>query len=471
MIMILDNKSFFLLGIKGSAMANIAVMLKQMGKQVGGVDVEEEFITDSTLAENKILYSTDFFDLAQVNEYDVFVYSAAHGGNDALLAQQAQRKGKRVVSQAQLIGEITTLFPHSLAVAGCHGKTTTASLLAWILSHMGKDPSFLIGAPPFDGGGGGKMTKSDYFVVEADEYGVHPPVDKTPKLLFLHPDFALCTNIDFDHPDVYENLAMTKKTFITFFSQSKHLIVCGEDPIIRSILPRIKHPSLITYGLSKKNDYYARDIVFGPDSTEFAVYKGEGYLGTCKSELFGEKNVLNMLGVVALLLENEFGFAEISTSIKGFRGAKRRMELVWTDTNSYVFDDYGHHPAEIEATIQALKSRFPEKRLHVLFQPHTFSRTLVLKNDFARVLCGADEAYIAPIFASARENSDMFRVRSFDLADAAQNKHVKAFEITQGALDSLASKVHKGDVVLTIGAGDIYKLKDGIIGAINEATT
>jgi UDP-N-acetylmuramate--alanine ligase len=469
--MILDNKSFFLLGIKGAAMANLAVMLTQMGKHVSGVDVEEEFITDITLKEKKISYSADFSDLTLVHDCDVFVYSAAHGGKDNILAQEAQRQGKQIISQPQLIGELIAQFPRSFAVAGCHGKTTTSSLLAYVLEKMGKDPSYLIGAPPFEGSGGGMMTKSEYFVVEADEYGVHPPYDKTPKLLFLHPFFSLCMNIDFDHPDVYENLGATKKTFIKFFSQSKHLVVCGDDPVIASLLKEIAYKSPTTYGLINKNIYHAKDIIYSEESTEFDVYKKELLLGRCKTELFGEKNVLNTLGVIALLLENGFGFEDIVKSVVGFRGAKRRMELIYTDKKSYLFDDYGHHPAEILATILAIKTRFPGKKLHVLFQPHTYSRTQALKREFAESLKLADVAYIGPIFPSARENPDKYKVSSQDIASEAKSEHVRAYQLMQGIVDSLASKFKSGDVVLTIGAGDIYKLKNGIIRVINETTT
>jgi UDP-N-acetylmuramate--alanine ligase len=469
--MILDNKSFFLLGIKGAAMANLAVMLKQMGKQVSGVDFAEEFITDSTLAENGVSFSSDFSDLSLVRDFDVFVYSAAHGGKENILAAEALKCGKLIISQPQLIGELTEKFKNSFAVAGCHGKTTTSSLLAYALTRLEQDPSFLIGAPLFEGSGGGKMTKSDYFVVEADEYGVHPPKDKTPKLLFLHPAYSLCMNIDFDHPDVYENLGQTKKTFIKFFDQSKHLVVCGDDPVIQSLLKQIAYKSPVTYGISNKNTYYARDIEYTEDATKYSVYKKEEKLGECTLSLFGEKNVLNSLGVVALLIENGFEFAAVAKSIEGFKGAKRRMELIYTDKNSYLFDDYGHHPAEIQATIQALKSRFPGKKLHVLFQPHTFSRTLALKEDFAEVLKRADIAYIGPIFPSARENTDQYKVSSFDVAKAAKSENVRAYELMQGIVDSLKAKFRRGDVVLTIGAGDIYKLKSGIIDVIHEATT
>ncbi|MCX6732349.1 MAG: UDP-N-acetylmuramate--L-alanine ligase [Candidatus Roizmanbacteria bacterium] len=466
--MILDKSSFFLLGIKGTAMANIAIMLSQMGKQVSGVDVAEEFITDISLTKNNIQFSTDFSDTASVDNYEVFVYSAAHGGEESILAKEAQKKGKLLVSQPQLIAELVNKHTVSLAVSGCHGKTTTSSLLAWALTKLGKNPSFLIGAPPFDGGGGGAVTGSDYFVIEADEYAVHPPKDKTPKLLFLHPAYALCLNIDFDHPDVYDDLEMTKKTFVQFFSQAQHLVLCGEDPVIRSILPTLSHKSIVTYGFENTSDYSAKSIKYSHKTTEFEVYKKGEKLGVCSTELSGEKNVLNTLGVLALLLETGTSFEAAVMSIQGFRGAKRRFEQVWTDGASYLFDDYGHHPAEIEATIASVRSRFPGKKLHVLFQPHTFSRTQSLKHEFAMALSKADFTYIEPIFASAREQKELFKVTSFDVANEAQLSTVTAYNNPKDSLAQLAIQVQKGDVVLTMGAGDIYKLKDDIIDVLNE---
>ncbi len=465
--MILDKQSFFLLGIKGTAMSNISVMLKQMGKLVTGVDVVEEFITDKVLRDNEISYSTDFNDLSQINNCDVLVYSAAHQGEENPLALEAKKQGKLVVSQPELIGELVQRYKTSIAVAGCHGKTTTASLCAWALTKLEKNPGFLIGAPTFNGFGGGGMSYSDYFVIEADEYGVHPPVNKTPKLLFLHPTYTLCANIDFDHPDVYSSLEDTKKTFLQFFSQAKHLILCADDPVLASLLP-VAHSSVITYGLESKYDYYAEDIQFEPDRTHFTVRNKKTVLGTFTTQLFGEKNVLNALGVIALLFELGFASSEIQTALLGFTGAKRRFELVWTDKNTYLFDDYGHHPAEIEATIEAVRSRFEGKKVHVLFQPHTYSRTASLKDEFATALSKADFAYVLPIFPSARERKELFNISSNDIASSAKSGHVVAYEGPGATLSGLASNVKRGDVVLTMGAGDIYKLKDGIIDVLNE---
>lgn len=464
--MILDKQSYFLLGIKGTAMSNIAVMLKQMGKKVTGVDIAQEFITDTVLRDNHIPFLTDFADLSQVKNSEVFIYSAAHKGDDSPLALEAKKQGKVVISQSELLGELVQKCKTSIAVSGCHGKTTTASLCAWALTKLGKNPGFLVGAPPFNGSGGGGITSSDYFIIEADEYGVHPPKDKTPKLLFLHPTYVLCTNIDFDHPDVYSSLEDTKRIFLQFFTQARHVIVCANDPVIASVVPLIHQP--ITYGLDNKDDYNAQDIIFESDRTHFTVYKKKALLGTFTTQLFGDKNVLNTLGVISLLFELGFGAADIQDALLGFVGAKRRFELVWTDKNTYLLDDYGHHPHEIEATISAARSRFPEKKLHVLFQPHTYSRTASLLDAFAKALSGADFTYIMPIFPSAREKKELFNVSSYDVAKKAAKGHVVAYKNAAEMLAGLASNFKKGDIVLTMGAGDIYKLKDDIIAVLNE---
>lgn len=469
--MILDKTSFFLLGIKGSAMANIAVMLKQMGKTVGGVDVREEFITDSSLSQNNIQYTTNFSDGSILDSFEVLVYSAAHGGNESFLAKAAEKKGKLLVSQPALIAEFVHKHPLSIAIAGCHGKTTTSSLLAWALSKLEKNPGFLIGAPPFDGGGGGKITDSDYFVVEADEYGVHPPHDKTPKLLFLHPQYALCTNIDFDHPDVYDNLEMTKRTFLQFFSQAQKIVICGDDPVTRSLLPTLTNKKMRVYGTTSDCDYQIVKTEANAIGISFEILKYGVSQGQFTSLLFGEKNILNCAGVVALLLELGFKSHEIRSAIAGFSGAKRRMETLWTDSRSYLIDDYGHHPAEIAATIAALRSRFAGKKIHVLFQPHTFSRTEELKNEFVEQLSKADVVYLLPIFASARENSAQFRITSSELSRIAMRKGkntILAFDDPTSLLSQLQREWRSGDIVVTLGAGDIYKLKNDIIKVLQS---
>ena len=209
--MLNKSKNIFIVGIKGAAMSNLAVILKEMGKQISGCDVAEEFITDVILKKYGIPYSVGFDPVFLSKETDLVIYSAAHTGQENQIVIEAKKKGIKTVSQAKILGELLTHFNISIAVSGCHGKTTTSSLLAYTLGKLGVKPSYIIGVPTFNDQPGGMYDRKDYFVIEADEYGVNPPDDKTPKLLFLHPTHIICTNIDFDHPDVYLNIEEIKK--------------------------------------------------------------------------------------------------------------------------------------------------------------------------------------------------------------------------------------------------------------------
>lgn len=281
-------------------------------------------------------------------------------------------------------------------------------------------------------------------------------------------------NIDFDHPDVYDDLGMTKKTFMQFLSQSENAIVCGDDPVIRTLLPELLKRPVRVYGTTLDCDYQVVNQKADETGISFELLKFGVSEGIFTSRLYGEKNILNCAGAVALLLEAGFVSDDIRMAIAQFAGAKRRMETVWTDTKSYLLDDYGHHPAEIEATIAAVRSRFPGKKLHLLFQPHTFSRTAGLKDAFITQLSKADEVYLMPIFASARENAASFQITSAELSRLAiQQGHNSflAFDEKNSLLAHLDEKWSPGDVVMTLGAGDIYKLKDDIIDILNGKST
>lgn len=464
-------KHYFIVGIKGTAMSNLAVILKQMGDFVAGCDVAEEFITEPVLKQYGISVIAGFDPQILPSDTDCVVYSAAHHGTENPVVKAAQTKSIRVISQAALLGELMDGFAYKLAVSGCHGKTTTTSLLAYTLGRLGKKPSYLVGTPFFNGCPGGHFEARDYFVIEADEYGVNPPVDRTPKLLYLHPSHIICTNIDFDHPDVYNSLEETKEAFLRFF-EGKKLYLCADDPVIASVIPKIRGSQLQTYGFSEKADMKVNHPRYSEVETSFDLsYKGKD-LGAFSVQLFGEKNILNAAAVILLLTDLGFPAAEIRQAIAGFTAVKRRFELVYRHNSSFLFDDYGHHPAEIAATIAAARRRFPGRRVIILFQPHTFSRTLALKNEFVGSLSEADYALVAPIFASAREISGDFKITSSDLEEAAQLqgiKNVHACSSKEDLLQKLKDQWRAGDVIFTVGAGDIYKLKDAIISIISQA--
>lgn len=443
-------KNVFFLGIKGVAMTNLAVFLKKMGKNIYGVDVEEEFITDKLLSKYNILYQNNFNNLPE--NIDLFVYSAAHQGLNNPLTKEAKKRMITVISQAELLGEIMKNFQNKIAVSGCHGKTTTSSLLSYALLKLNQTPSYIVGVPFFGDYQGGDYQEKKYFVVEADEYGINPPIDKMPKFLKLNPDWIICTNIDFDHPDVYKDIKDTKSVFLKFF-QSKKLIVNIDDENIKEVVGKIKNnQNIYTYGFSDKADYQILDWQVNEDGSKFTIKN----LGEFKIDIFGKHNILNATAVIVQLLKLGFDVDKVKENLKGFIGAKRRMELVFKG-DFYIVDDYAHHPQEIKATLEAARERFKNKRLIVIFQPHTYSRTMSLLNDFKESLEVADIGFLLPIFASARENKGDFTVSSKDIV--SNSKKLFYCENEDQLLKNLEKILKKNDVVFTMGAGDIYKLK------------
>jgi len=462
--MINEVKNVFIVGIKGTAMVNLALILKKMGKNVTGSDSSEEFITDDLLNANNISCSVGFETSSLPSQTDLVVYSAANGGENNPQVVGAKDRGIRVLHQAELIEEIMKQFQKKIAVCGSHGKTTTAALLAYTLSKLGANPSYLVGAQ-FSNMWGGDYQKGDYFVLEADEYAVNPPADKTPKLTFYHPDYILALNIDFDHPDVYRNLKEVQDTFADFF-KGKAMYVCIDDTNLMNTIGRLSIKNYRTFGFTKGADLRVLAVTSHEAYTSFQVEQKNGTRTIIQTSLFGEKNVSNVAGVILLLIDLGFSMEKIKYAIKNFTGVKRRFEKKTYINDIYLFDDYAHHPSEIEATIEAARARFPNRRLIIVFQPHTFSRTEALKSEFQKALSKTNISLVAPIFASAREDKKKFAVTSFDLARGSDN--VLAFSSKIALMHELEKKLQNGDVVFTMGAGDIYKLESDIIKTIKS---
>lgn len=453
--MIEKVKNIFIIGIKGVAMTNLAVILKKMGKSVTGCDIEEEFITDELLKKHSISYSADFHPQNLPEKTDLVVYSAAHGGIKNSIAIEAKKRKIPVISQAEVLGEVMKQFKTTIAVSGCHGKTTTSSLLSYALIQLSVKPSYLVGAPSFNTYDGADYNENTYFVVEADEYGINPPQNIRPKFHFLNPDYIICTNIDFDHPDVFTNLQDTKKAFLKFFNNKK-LVVCADDPCLQDL-----HQS---YGFSKNADYVISDVKTNIDGTTFKLTDSKKSRITTQYtiSLFGDKNVSNAAAAIVTLLMLGFSGEKIQKAIKGFTGAKRRFEKVFGNTSYSLYDDYGHHPHEIEATISAARKRFLNRRFVVIFQPHTYSRTQMFLKEFANALSLADYSFILPIFASAREDKLKFSITSEDIIKAGA-KNSESVHTSDELVLKLRLYLKKNDILFTMGAGDVYKLKDKII--------
>jgi len=423
--MLKKAQKVFIVGIKGVAMANLAIILKKMGKNVSGCDEATEYITDSELKVNYIRFFIGFDPKNLPVDTDLVIYSAAHAGPDNPIVIEAKKRGVQVNHQAEVLAELIKNFKTSIAVCGCHGKTTTSSFLAYALEKMKQKPSYMIGSSSFNEYFGGNFQKGEYFVVEADEYGVNPPKDKTPKFHFLQPDYILCTNIDFDHPDVYKNINEVKKAFLQFFKQGKKLILCADDKNLMELAQKIKREKYLTYGYKEDADLIITDYKILQNGAEFKLTINKNSNVKCqmsnqfqisnlkfKISLFGEKNVSNTAGVILTLLTLGFPPDKIKEAIKNFTGPKRRFEKIYETDKFSLYDDYGHHPNEIKATIEAARERFPNKKLIIIFQPHTYSRTQALLSDFAVSLALADYSFVLPIFASAREKITDFQVSS-----------------------------------------------------------
>ncbi|MBI5122444.1 UDP-N-acetylmuramate--L-alanine ligase, partial [Candidatus Roizmanbacteria bacterium] len=462
--MLKQAKNIFFLGIKGVAMTNLAVLLKKMGKNVNGCDLKEEFITDKLLEDNKISWQIGFDSDKILKQTDLIVYSAAHSGRNNPLIIEAIKKKVKIISQAKLLGELMDQFKNKIAVCGCHGKTTTSSLLVYALNKLKQKPSYIVGVPFFTNHQGGDFQGKKYFVVEADEYGVNPPIDKTPKFHFLNPDYIIATNIDFDHPDVYKDIEETKNAFKKFFVGKKIIANIDDSNLLRCIDPACRQAGTskaITYGESEKADYQIINYKINENESVFEIKN----VGQFKISLFGKHNISNATAVIVQLLKLGFKAGEIKKALIGFTGAERRFEKIYFKNNIYLFDDYAHHPAEIAATINAAKSRFKNRRIIVIFQPHTYSRTSNLLGEFAESLSLADICLVLPIFASARESAKDFKVSSKDIVDKIKdslNRDCLYSNSNVQLINQIDEILKPGDVVFTMGAGDVYKMAKDI---------
>lgn len=468
----------FFIGIKGVAMANLAVALKKIGKRVSGSDLKDEQITDIELKKNNINFVEGFAPEKIPADVDLIVYSAAHLGtkNPQLLA--AQKDGKRIISQAEMIDLLMATAKNRIAICGCHGKTTTSSLLAYCLIQLGKKPSYIVGAPQFNNYWGGESQDKQFFVIEADEYGVNPPIDKTAKFLLLSPNFIICNNIDFDHPDVYKDIEQTKTVFLKFFykllrfhEDRPRLIACYDNLNLREVLKQLPRKAYLTFGFSAKADLFISEVSNNSQLTSFKLrYQGHD-LGQFQIKLFGKKNVSNAAGVILMLIQFGFPIEKIKRIVIGFQGARRRFEEVYFKNNINFLDDYAHHPEEIRTTILAARERFKTRRIIIIFQPHTFSRTKSLLHDFVNSLSLADISLLAPIFASAREKKENFEISSERIQKEAEKKgyfNVQSQPSNQEILNWMKKNLQSDDVVFTMGAGNIYKLKKEIVAIIDQ---
>lgn len=450
-------------------MTALAQCLLDAGKQVRGWDVAEDFVTAPILAERGLaaeIVTPDSF--ASV---DCLIYTAAHQGPANPIVQQAQAAGVPCYSHAQALG---SLFDQKqgIAVCGVGGKSTTSAMITWILEQTGHQPSFAIGVGNIPGleKTGQWVADSAWFVAEADEYAVDPAAPArgeqiTPRFSYMHPEVAVCTNLKYDHPDVYPSFEATLAAYSAFFQQLKpsgHLLFSNTDrELVASSLAVPEAATVEYFGESETSDGRITDFWAEAGRTG-ATFSYRGQTVPLELLLPGKYNLFN--AAAALMATATVG-VELSAAAKAlqtFRSTKRRAELVGEKNGITFYDDYAHHPDEIKHVIGAFRQWYPESQLVVAFQSHTFSRTKALFDEFVTAFDQADQVVMIDIFASAREAFDA--TVTSDMLCAAINQRAGTDKATNlQALASLAeylAQLPAGSICLTLGAGDIYQVHD-----------
>ncbi len=416
------------MGIKGVAMAALALWAKETGKTVAGSDVAEEFPTDEELKKAEIQVCVGFA-VGNVALFapDLLIYTGAHGGSENAQVLSAVKRGIPVIPHGKALG-LAMEGKKQISVAGSHGKTTTSAMIATILVEAGMDPSYAIGCGAIRGlGAAGHAGIGDWFVAEADEYVTDPGHDTTPRFLWQKPDILVVTNIDYDHPDVYPDLSSVQRAFVALQKQSNVTIVSADDDA-SSVLRG--GDSTVTFGLSDRVDGLALQIP-------------------------GRHNMLNAAAAIAACGRIGIAWETMKRGLLRFGGTKRRFEKLGEVRGALIYDDYAHHPKEIESTIAAFRDLYPTRRLIVVFQPHTYSRTKALLSDFAHALARADIALVTDIYASARETQ-----KDDGLALKLGGIYVPTRQDVSGWL---AKELAENDVIVFMGAGDIYQWGRGIL--------
>jgi UDP-N-acetylmuramate--alanine ligase len=455
-----EPRSLYFIGIKGVAVSGLAIMAKQLGYTVAGSDVGEVFITDELLKKYNIFYHNDFDarHLSKDNKPDLVVVGASFGTSNVEY-KTAKMLRLPIITQSEMLGKIMSNF-EGIGVSGTHGKTTTTAMLALILQEAGFSPSYAIGTSEIPGlDGNAHIGDGKYFVAEADEYKKSES-SLEPKFLDLPLKHLIVTSLELDHPDVFQTVEQVYHVFYQLtlkLPRDGILVACVDYPLARRLAYRRVDRKVATYGFDPAASYQITDYKENEVVT-FRIKGSAGNYGPIELHVPGKHNALN--ATAALLMALKLGVSEAVAlkALRHFQGVKRRFELLGEYNGAQFFDDYAHHPTALKFLFEAVRKRFPTKRLVAVFQPHTYSRTGKMLREFAEALQNTDKLILLNIFASAREKSDYVTIK--DLIDAV--KPLKSDVEYRVSLDEAAQYlrgfVSSKDVVLLIGAGDVYKI-------------
>ncbi|MDD3618867.1 MAG: UDP-N-acetylmuramate--L-alanine ligase [Desulfobulbaceae bacterium] len=452
------TKHIHFVGIGGIGMSGIAELLLNLGYTVSGSDIRA---SDITRRLERFGATIHFGHNGQwVEGADVVVTSSAIGAaNPEVTAAYEQHVP--VIQRAEMLAELMRLKKFGIAVAGSHGKTSTTSMVSWMLHQAGLDPTVVIGGKVDSLGGNAKLGAGEFLVAEADE--------SDGSFLKLSPVIEVVTNIDLEHLDYYRDLDHIKDVFVQFMDRIPFygaVVLCLDDPNIAAILPRV-HKRMITYGLSEQADIYATEIRSADKRNEFTVRRGDRNLGRVKLHIPGRHTIYNSLAAAAVGLELELDFQVIARALETFGGVQRRLEVKGEAAGVLVVDDYGHHPTEIRATLDAVREGWPERRLVVAFQPHRYTRTRALFDEFKTAFHRADLLVLTDIYAASEQPLE--GVNTAALSEAVKlhgQRDVLYLPDLEKLPLELLNLVRPGDLLLTLGAGNIVQTGEELLNLL-----
>lgn len=451
------KQHFHFIGVGGVGMGALALLLAAKGFKVSGSDIKESDFTDKLKEQGAKIHIGH--DAANIGCANTIVYSSAISQDNPELSW-ARKKGIRVLQRAELLAQLME-NQKGITVAGAHGKTTTASMISYLVIKAGLKPTTAVGGIINGGSYHAELGDGRYFIAEVDE--------SDGSFLYFYPYYSVITNIDFEHIDYYHNWDNILSAYRKFIGQTNPagcVIGWGEDGRLRKLLKESGR-KFISYGFLQDNDIFAKNITCRGFSSDFECVRRAESLGAFHLRVPGRHNILNALAAIALGLELSIDHAVIQQALSEFSGAKRRFQLKGEVCDVMIVDDYAHHPSEITATLQAAKS-FGRKRVVVVFQPHRYSRTKFLMEEFVQALCLCDYLVLTDIYAASEKA--MSGVTSEGLYEKIKGQaavpavYLKKEDIVRHLQDIL----EPGDLILTLGAGDITKISDELVVRFKE---
>ncbi|MGD9014869.1 MAG: UDP-N-acetylmuramate--L-alanine ligase [Candidatus Omnitrophota bacterium] len=445
------NRHIHLIGIGGIGMSAVAQLLIRQGWRVSGCDLKDSVLLSQLRQDNIPVYIGHH--PQHLDTVDTVAYSSAIPEDNPEM-QEARHRGIRLMKRAEILN-LLMQDKTVISVTGMHGKTTTASLAAYLLSEAGLFPTVAVGGILQNLGGNALMGQGEFFVAEADE--------SDGSFLCYHPDYSIITNIDYEHLDYYRDFSFLQEAFRLFINQTKQggAIFCWrDDPYLTNLLKDYKN-RMVLFGLQPGADVYASSITFRGLISEFDCYLDQRLIGHFQLSLGGKHNILNALAVIALGLELGIDKELIKAALVSYRGTRRRLEIKFRSQEILVLDDYGHHPTEIKATLEAVKSLNP-RRLLVIFQPHRYTRTKLLLDSFASCFDLADGVIITDIYSAGEPAIPGVSGYSIYERLKARPKQFNqlVFLPKENILDHVLKILNPQDIILVLGAGDITKISD-----------